>query len=74
MQIATGKDKTNYNNSIAPHDSIGMLIYGEQTTDEAGEQVNGNAQEFYPKLNLTASLYDACMKRGKSENIDVKRF
>jgi len=67
-----GQDKTNYNNSIAPHDSIGMLIeYGEQTTDEAGEQVNGNAQEFYPKLNLTASLYDACMKRGKSENIDV---
>ena len=59
-------------NSTAPHDSIGMLVeFGEQTTDEAGEPINGNAQEFYPKLNLTASLYDACMKRGKSENIDV---
>ena len=67
-----GQDKTNYNNSTAPHDSIGMLVeFGEQTTDEAGEPINGNAQEFYPKLNLTASLYDACMKRGKSENIDV---
>jgi hypothetical protein len=67
-----GQDKTNYNNTSAPHDSVGMLIeYGEQTTDEAGEQLNGSAQEFYPKLNLTASLYDACMKRGKSENIDA---
>jgi len=67
-----GQDKTNYNNTSAPHDSIGMLIeYGEQSTDEAGEPLNGYAQEFYPKLNLTASLYDECHKRAKSENLDV---
>jgi hypothetical protein len=49
-----------------------MLIeYGEQSTDEAGEPLNGFSQEFYPKLNLTASLYDECHKRSKSENLDV---
>jgi hypothetical protein len=57
-----GQDKTNYNNDNSiPHDSIGMLVeYGEAPVDEAGEPINGNAQIFYPKLNLTASLYDEC--------------
>ena len=67
-----GQDKTNYNNTSAPHDSIGMLIeFGEESTDEAGEPLNGQMQEFYPKLNLTASLYDECHKRAKTENLDV---
>ncbi len=67
-----GQDKTNYNNDNTVHDSIGMLVeYGEAPVDEAGEPINGNAQIFYPKLNLTASLYDECHFRSKSENIDV---
>ena len=54
-----GQDKTNYNNDVAPHDSIGMLVeFGELMTDEAGEPINGDSKIYYPKLNLTASLYD----------------
>jgi hypothetical protein len=68
----SGQDKTNYNNDVAPHDSIGMLVeFGELTTDEAGEPINGETKIYYPKLNLTASLYDECHKRAKSENVDM---
>jgi len=68
----SGQDHTTYNNNFAPHDSIGMLIeFGELTTDEAGEPINGDTKIYYPKLNLTASLYDECHKRAKSENVDA---
>jgi hypothetical protein len=67
----SGQDNTNYNNDVAPHDSIGMLVeFGELTTDEAGEPINGDTKIYYPKLNLTASLYDECHRRAKSENTD----
>jgi hypothetical protein len=67
----SGQDKTNYNADVAPHDSIGMLVeFGELRTDEAGEPINGETKIYYPKLNLTASLYDECHKRAKSENPD----
>jgi hypothetical protein len=66
-----GQDKTDYNADNAPHDNIGMLVeFGELRTDEAGEPINGDEKIYYPKLNLTASLYDECHKRAKSENIN----
>jgi len=53
-------------------DNGSVVLFNIVSTDEAGEIVyDGKTQAVYPKLNLTASLYDKSGYRGRSEVSDT---